>query len=189
MPLDKYGVLIARATDRRLGTGQNPHYQIHVVDDDLDWRIAVNVQSKEHPSEVEFLVDDDLEHPLLDVLGASPSASAACLPNPADSPSTTSAANLFDRERMRPLAPDVTGPDNDLNEKVDQWVQRGDGRPDAELYAFGERWGPETKKDKIFGFTAGQRHARHPHEPGQRRAVRPRRRRVAGRRAAPPLPR
>jgi uncharacterized protein YukJ len=64
--------------------------------------------------------------------------------------------NLFDAKQMRPLPPNVPGPDNDLNEKIDAYVQRAIGDEHASVYAFGERWGPEAKvKDKYFGFLPG----------------------------------
>jgi uncharacterized protein YukJ len=68
MPLREYGLLKGTAIRGVRGSGSDPHFQIHVVDDENDWRIAVNVQSKEHPSAVEFLVDDDFDHPMLDEL-------------------------------------------------------------------------------------------------------------------------
>ena len=64
MALKKYGVLVVRPIDRRFGTGANPHYQIHMVDNDTDYRIAVNVQSSDKSS-VEYLVRDRFEHSLL----------------------------------------------------------------------------------------------------------------------------
>jgi uncharacterized protein YukJ len=63
--------------------------------------------------------------------------------------------NLFDPRKMVPLPPSAAGPDNDLNEKVDHYIQRAMGDENAVLYAFGQRWGPESKKDKIFGFLPG----------------------------------
>ncbi|HET7544487.1 MAG TPA: DUF2278 family protein, partial [Polyangiaceae bacterium] len=42
-----------------------------------------------------------------------------------------------------------------LNEKLDLYVQRAMADESALLYAFGQRWGPETIKDKIFGFSPG----------------------------------
>ena len=50
--------------------------------------------------------------------------------------------NLFDRAAMRALPPDVAGPDNDLADLLDHYVQRAIGEPDALVYVFGERWGP-----------------------------------------------
>jgi hypothetical protein len=63
--------------------------------------------------------------------------------------------NLFDHTAMRSLPPDVTGPDNDLADLLDHYVQRAIADPAAQVYAFGERWGPETISDKVFGFAPG----------------------------------
>jgi uncharacterized protein YukJ len=46
MALKNYGILNGRPIDRRLGFGSSPHYQVHLIDDDDDFRIAVNVNSK-----------------------------------------------------------------------------------------------------------------------------------------------
>jgi len=57
---------------------------------------------------------------------------------------------------MIPLSFDVPGLDNDLNEKIDKYIQRAMSDENALIYAFGERWGPERNiKDKIFGFLPG----------------------------------
>ena len=57
---------------------------------------------------------------------------------------------------MRSLPPDVAGPDNDLADVLDHYVQRAIGDPAGRVYAFGERWGPENGvKDKVFGFQPG----------------------------------
>jgi uncharacterized protein YukJ len=45
MPLKNYGILKGKAIEVRPGAGQNPHYQVYVVDDTTDYRIALNVQS------------------------------------------------------------------------------------------------------------------------------------------------
>src|SRR5688572_26683084 len=52
MPLKKYGILKGKAIEVRPGAGQNPHYQVYVVDETTDYRIAINVQSKLSPSEL-----------------------------------------------------------------------------------------------------------------------------------------
>src|SRR6266850_1863436 len=39
--------------------------------------------------------------------------------------------------------------------RIDHFVQRAMGDETSLLYAFGQRWGPETAKDKIFGFKPG----------------------------------
>ena len=68
MALKNYGILKGRPIDRRLGFGSSPHYQVHLVDDDNDFRIAVNVKSKKSPSELLYLIDENYAHPLVDDL-------------------------------------------------------------------------------------------------------------------------
>ena len=65
MPLNQYGVLKGRAVAaKREQDAQSPHYQVHIVDSDKHYRIAVNVMSVKSPSELLFLVDDNFEHPI-----------------------------------------------------------------------------------------------------------------------------
>ena len=153
--LDNYGVWKGHPIDRRLGAGSSPHYQVHLVDDADDFRIAVNVKSKESPSEVEYMVDDRFKHPVTDFLRGVPPGFTRLKPGPAGGGLDFIRGNLFDRTRMRPLPFDVPGPDNDLNEKVDHFVQRAMADEDSVIYAFGQRWGPEAKKDQYFGFKPG----------------------------------
>ena len=89
---------------------------------------------------------------------------------------------------MRALPPDVAGPDNDLADVLDHYVQRAIAEPDALVYAFGERWGPESVRDKVFGFRPGNGvHDIHMNQ-GNSARFRRRRRRLAGRRPAAALP-
>jgi uncharacterized protein YukJ len=156
MPLKNYGVLKGRPIARQPGSGQNPHYQIHVVDDTTDYRIAVNVASQLAPSEVEYLVDSRFRHPFVDLWRALATGWTALPPRPGGPGLDFIRTNLFDPSRMVPLPINSPGPDNDLNEKLDQYVQRALSDEEATLYAFGERWGPEQGlKDKIFGFLPG----------------------------------
>ena len=46
MPLKSYGVLKGKAIEVRLGAGQSPHYQVRIIDDTTDYRIAINVKSQ-----------------------------------------------------------------------------------------------------------------------------------------------
>lgn len=156
MPLKSYGALKGSAVDRRLASGENGHFQIHVVDDATDYRVAVNVESALEPSELEYLVVSDFTHPLLADLAALP-VGWNPLPSRAGGVALDFIrGSLFDRSAMRTLPFAVPGPDNDLNEKLDHYVQRALGDEHATVYAFGERWGPENgRKDKIFGFLPG----------------------------------
>jgi uncharacterized protein DUF2278 len=61
MPLARYGVLAGRVAGRRAEGGTDtPHYQVHVRGG-ADYRVAVNVLSREHPSELLYLADK-LDH-------------------------------------------------------------------------------------------------------------------------------
>lgn len=158
MPLSAYGVLPARAVDcRREGSGDAPHYQIHVVDDDgTDYRIAVNVQSQLSPSELLYLVDDNFTHPVTTAVGTLGSSWHPLASGPGGPNLDYIRANLFEAAQMRLLPPNVAGPDNDLADLLDHYVQRAIADPAARLYAFGQRWGPEAAlPDKVFGFRPG----------------------------------
>lgn len=155
MPLKNYAVLKGSVVGRSLATSNNAHYQIHVVDETTDYRIAVNVKSKLSPSDLQYVVVSRFEHPITAKL-----ADLAVGVHPVERKPDGVAldyirGNLFDPRDMRVLPMSVDGPDNDLNEKLDSLVQRTMGSEDALIYAFGETWGPESKKDKIFGFLPG----------------------------------
>jgi uncharacterized protein YukJ len=158
MPLQGYGVLTAKVVDRRReGGGDTPHYQVHLIGDDgTEYRAAVNVKSQQAPSDLLYLLDDDFHHPItaaVEGLGAGWHA----LPAGPGGPNLDYVrANLFDAATMRPLPPDAEGPDNDLPDLLEHFVQRAIADPNARLHAFGQRWGPEAgKKDKVFGFVPG----------------------------------
>jgi uncharacterized protein YukJ len=154
MPLKSYGVLVTRAIERRREGGtDSPHYQIRLADGvGATYRAAVNVLSQESPSELLYLVEDDFKHPITGTL-------AALTPGwhtlPPRGGLDYIRGNLLTRASMRALPPDVTGPDNDLADVLDHFIERAIAEPDALVYAFGERWGPESARDKIFGFRPG----------------------------------
>ena len=157
MALDRYGVLTARAVERRReGATATPHFEIHAVDAGGEHhRIAVNVQSQQSPSELLYVLDPDLRHPVTSELGALAPGWNALASQPGGASLDFIRANLFDPAQMRPLPPDVSGPDNDLADLLDHYVARAIADPDAALYAFGQRWGPEPQPDQVFGFTPG----------------------------------
>jgi uncharacterized protein YukJ len=156
MPIANYGVLKGRPVERRLGSGQSPHYQIRVVDEDHDHRIAINIESALQPSTLEYLVDDAFRHPLVQGLGPLAPGFHALPGRPGGLALDFIRANLFDPREMRALPPDLPGPDNDLNDTIDHYSQRAMADEQAFVYAFGQRWGPESAKDKYFGFKPGQ---------------------------------
>ncbi|MGB7440751.1 MAG: DUF2278 family protein [Coleofasciculaceae cyanobacterium] len=157
MSLDRYGVLKCRAVGRKLEGNEDssPHYQVHVKDNQQDYRLAINVKSVLAPSDLLYLVDDNFQHPITQ--GLVPlELGFHQLPNqPGNLALDYIRGNLFDVKQMKPLPFDLPGPDNDLNELIDLYITRAINSHDAVLYAFGEAWGPESKRDKIFKFSPG----------------------------------
>jgi len=157
MPLNSYGVLAGRAVERRReGATDTPHYQIRIATaDGTSFRVAVNVQSQESPSELLYAVNESFEHPVTDSLLSSSDGWRVLPPGPGGSNLDYVRGNMLDRTTLRSLPPDVDGPDNDLADLLDHYVERAIADPTAEVYAFGERFGPEAPPDKVFGFTPG----------------------------------
>lgn len=154
--LTGYGVLKGRPLRGVDGRGSNSHYQIHIVDDLTEYRIAVNVKSQESPSDLEYLVDEDFRHPITDGLLTRPLGFFPLPSTPDGGALDFIRGNLFDRTKMRPLPTNLPGPDNDLNDAVERVVQAAIQEENAFVCAFGQRWGPEpTTRDKIFGFLPG----------------------------------
>ena len=156
MALHSYGVLKGKAIEVRLGAGSSPHYQVRIIDDTTDYRIAINVKSALPPSDVEFIILERFQHPITDIVEGLPRGFRTLESKPGTGALDFIRGNLFDRTQMRPLPFSVPGFDNDLNEKVDRVMQRAVADETALVYAFGERWGPEAGvKDKYFGFLPG----------------------------------
>jgi uncharacterized protein YukJ len=156
MALRAYGVLKGKAIEVRLGAGQSPHYQVRLIDDTTDYRIAVNVKSQLPPSDVEYIVIERFQHPITALVEPFPKGFRTLERKPGSGALDFIRGNLFDRMNMRPLPFSVPGFDNDLNEKIDRVMQRAVADEAALVYAFGERWGPEPGvKDKYFGFLPG----------------------------------
>ena len=154
MPLSSYGVLVARAVEgRREGVTNSPHFQIRLAGGGgATYRAAVNVLSLQSPSELLYLVDDDLRHPITAGVGG---LGEGWHPLPARGGLDFIRGNLFSRADMRKLPPDVAGPDNDLGDLLDHYLRRAISDADARVFVFGERWGPENARDKVFGFRPG----------------------------------
>jgi uncharacterized protein YukJ len=154
--LRAYGLLKGKAIEVRLGAGQSPHYQVRIIDDTTDYRIAVNVKSQLPPSEVEYIILENFQHPITPIVEQFPKGFTPLERKPGSGALDFIRGNLFDRSQMRPLPFSIPGFDNDLNEKLDRVMQRAVADEDAMVYAFGERWGPEpATKDKYFGFLPG----------------------------------
>ena len=125
MPLNQYGVLKGRAVAAKREEGtQSPHYQVHIVASDEDYRIAVNVMSVKSPSELLFLVDDNFAHPITNGLPGLADGFTRLQSKPGGQALDFIRGNLFDRLEMRVLPANVPGPDNDLSDQVEHFVDR-----------------------------------------------------------------
>ena len=157
MPLKRYGVLKGSVIDaRREDDPETPHYQVHVLADGTSYRVAVNIKSQMSPSELLFLVDDRFRHPVTAGLPGLSQGFTELQREPGSLALDFIRGNFFNRLRLRTLPPNLPGPDNDLSDRVEHYVARARLEHDAEVYAFGERWGPEQdQRDKIFGFVPG----------------------------------
>src|SRR4029453_12107260 len=122
MPLKRYSVLKGRPVRMRFGSGASPHYQIQVAVDDADYRIAVNIQSIDK-SQVEFLIHPRFDHPITEGLSELREGWHALPPGPGGLNLDYIRANLLQPEDMIPLPGVAPGPDNDLNEKLNHYVQ------------------------------------------------------------------
>ncbi len=155
MPLEGYGLLKGKAIESKNGVGDNPHFQVLVVDDELRHRIAVNVKSSVAPSELLYYVDEDFDHPMIEELMVLPFGFVDLESRPGGMALNYIRANIFDTTRMRPLPHDVPGPNNDLNELIHKYISKAIGMENSAVYAFGQKWGPENERDKYFGFKPG----------------------------------
>jgi uncharacterized protein YukJ len=155
MPLNNYSVLKGRPIDNRLATGASPHYQVLISDDGVLHRIAINVRSQDG-SEVEYLVRSHFEHPIIEGLAELSEGLHEIPSKPGGLALDFIRGNIALPSEFQPLPLSATGPDNDLNEKLDTLVQRAMADEDAMVYAFGDTWGPEKKADRYFGFKPGR---------------------------------
>ncbi len=156
MTLANYGVLKGRPVEYRLAIPENPHFQIHLNNAGVDYRVSVNVKSEGYPSELEYVADDNFQHPITATLSELPLGFTA-LPREENGLALDYIrGNLFNQKQLRRLPFSRPGPDNDLNDLLESYLKRAIDYPGAMIYAYGEPWGPERNTpDKIFGFLPG----------------------------------
>jgi uncharacterized protein YukJ len=156
MPLRRYGVLVGRAVASRAEGGTDtPHFQIHLRGGGEDFWVAVNVLSQQSPPELLYLAVDNFTHPVLAQLTGLQDGYAEIKSVAGGLALDLIRGNLFERSQLQPMPAASPGPDNDLADRLAHFTNRAVNDPDSRVYAFGERWGPEATKDKVFGFSPG----------------------------------
>ncbi|TQD28286.1 DUF2278 family protein [Methanolobus vulcani] len=156
MSLENYGILKGKPKDWKKGKGKNAHFQILVHDGKSEHRVAVNVNSRVAPSELLYFVDDNFIHPIIEKLPELEMGYRNVDRSSRDLRLDYVRGGLFDTSKMVPLECDIPGPSNDLNELIQKYVDKAADMDGGMLYAFGERWGPESfLPDSFFGFRPG----------------------------------
>ena len=156
MPLKRYGVLKGRAIQTMMGRGDQSHFQVLIEDKQgTKYRMAVNIKSEAEPSEVLYFVDEDFHSEHISKLPDLPEGFTSILNNSPEIGLDFIRGNLFDPANMIPLASDVEGPGNDLNEKIQFYFKQAiDDK--ALIYTYGDGWGPEWgRPDQYFHFSPG----------------------------------
>jgi len=155
MPLRGYGLLKGKAIGSQNGGGENHHFHVLVVDDELRHRVAVNVTSSIPPSDLLYFVDEDFNHPIIEELIALPFGFLDLESKPGGMALDYIRGEIFDPSKMRPLPSDLPGPNNDLNDLIHKYIATAIEMEKSAIYAFGQRWGPDGERDVYFGFKPG----------------------------------
>src|SRR3954454_472526 len=152
MPIQNYGVLTGKVYERIRATSNSEHFQILVNRGDNPHRIAINTKSAEPPSEVLFYANEDFHHPITDAIQqADLSIGFTPLPsNPSGIALDFIRSNLFDVSEMVPLPSNASGNNDDLNDRLDFFIQLAIKDESAVIYAFGQHWVDANKADQYF---------------------------------------
>jgi uncharacterized protein YukJ len=153
MSVANYGVLKARPIRGQRGTA---HFHIRAVAHNIHYRVAVNMQSAQPPSEVLYCVCQPFAPPHLRELQALPVGFTALPRRPGGLALDFVRQPPFDMKKLKSLPASVPGPANDLEDVLGELVFQAIRDAGALVYAIGSGWGPEPHTpDRIFGFTPG----------------------------------
>lgn len=155
--LKNYGILKGKVVDSQTERDYDtPHYQIRVQAKKTDFRIAVNVRSKLSPPDLRFVVIENFKHPMLRGLTNLAEGFTEIPNTPNGLALDYVRGNLFEEKDLQTMPHTMSGPDNDLNDKLENYISKAiREKATTDIYAFGERWGPENKRDRYFGFKEG----------------------------------
>ncbi|MBU2699344.1 putative protein YukJ [Sporomusaceae bacterium BoRhaA] len=154
MPIKSYGVLKCQPL-QGMHAADTSHYEVHAIDNNFDYRIAINVRSQQSPPELLYYIDENFTHDILSQLENLPLEYTALESKPGSIALDYLRSNLFDYRKMK-IAHPIIGPDNELAELIEKYIDLAIRTSDASVYAFGQKWGPETAlRDQYFGFKPG----------------------------------
>jgi uncharacterized protein YukJ len=156
----RYNVFSGRVVDRQPESrNRSPHFHILLEGGGLRFRVAVNTQSgtsHSRTSDLLYFADDDFRHDVTRRLRAVGDGDHRVESRPGGLALDYQRGGLFDHRQMRRIPPSRPGPDNDLVEELDYYVNRSLVDSTSRLHAYGTRWGPEPNTpDHVFGFRPG----------------------------------
>ncbi|MFZ1108910.1 MAG: DUF2278 family protein [Rhodomicrobium sp.] len=154
----RYGLLRGRPSDflHPKPDDPAPHLEVKIETPDGPWRLAVNVRSQD-TSNLLFHVDKNFTHPILGALSPLPQG----LTRPPREDRTLRLdyvrGDFFDTGAMRTADGGAIGDPDALDALLSAALQSVKETEGAELFAFGNPWGPEPdKEDQYFGFLPGR---------------------------------
>ncbi|WP_157950193.1 YukJ family protein [Vallitalea okinawensis] len=153
MSLQSYGLLKCKAIATQEERDNNrPHFHIHVRANGEDYRVSVNIKSDGPKSEVLFYTDKRFRHSITGQISKLPYGFSYARRYSIDYIRSDLG---FHRENMKKIPHDKAGPDNDLNEKLNFYLNRAIESDNADVYVYGTRWKSSNscKPDRIFGFS------------------------------------
>ncbi len=149
-----YGVLKGTVTGH-LRNADDDHYQILVSAGNTVFRIAVNVHSSLNPPDLLFQSLTSLPASLTQGLKALAAGFKKLGSKPGGLAQDFVRGGIVKIDKFKVAPGDVPGADNDLKDTMEAAVVAAVDQAGSIIYAFGARWGPETKKDKYFKFVPG----------------------------------
>ena len=149
-----YGVLKGTVTGH-LRDADDDHYQILVSAGNTMFRIAVNVHSSLKPPDLLFQSVTSLPEPLIEELTALPAGFKKLVSKPGGLAQDFVRGGIVKIAKFKVVPGDTPGVDNDLKDTMENAVVAAVDQAGSLIYAFGAKWGPESKKDKYFKFTPG----------------------------------
>ncbi len=139
--------------------GKSPHFQILLDCAGTRLRLAINTRSgasRGEEAELLFLANDRFQHPITDQLLELPDGIHEIPSAPGGLALDYQRGRMFHPGDMRRIPASRPGSRNDLSDELLARVTRAINDPDARVYAWGTRWGPEPNSiDHIFHFTPG----------------------------------
>jgi uncharacterized protein YukJ len=156
MPI-KYGVLRGRVAKllHHAPDDRAPHVEVLVQTPDGPWRLAVNVRSDDE-TDLLYHVESAFRHPILDALAALPQGLTRPQPDDHSLRLDYVRGKLFDTTAMRQVTATAVGDPNELDDRLSEVFDRAIRTDGAEVFALGNPWPPEHKKDQYFHFTPGR---------------------------------